>query len=217
MSNKLCYCHETFPLLVAGVQDGFLTVDGGGSLLSDVAPGSALTLSFSIVSTLTCQKHNNQHGSSPLLFQVCWRPNLCWAPSSRKVAARLREWVTGEKKFICWPTELYLLSWQRWCPSVSTRQKQTASWLTPDRSVTWTPGGTEETQTSRRTTATTAASDTLRGWDTVSQICLLWRYDTLWTYQHHILLFQETLNASTIYSKTVYYIVLIQWKIHKCF
>lgn len=63
---------------------------------------------------------------------------------------------------------LLLVMWQRWCPSVMWtlgQREQTASWATPGPSVTPTPGGTEGTQTSRLITATTAASDTLRGWD----------------------------------------------------
>lgn len=55
---------------------------------------------------------------------------------------------------------------QRWCLSVTLtlpRTGPTAFCPSPDQSVTQTPSGTEKTQTSRLTTAITAASDTPRG------------------------------------------------------
>lgn len=60
----------------------------------------------------------------------------------------------------------FIAFFQRWCPlmTLTLRQRgQTTFCPSPDQSVMQIPSGTEKTQTSNLTTATTAASDTLRG------------------------------------------------------
>lgn len=48
---------------------------------------------------------------------------------------------------------------------VLTSKKPMTFWVTQDQSAMWTPDGTVATPTSSLTTATTVASDTLRGWE----------------------------------------------------
>lgn len=60
----------------------------------------------------------------------------------------------------------FIVFFQSWCPLVTLTlppRGQTAFCPSPDQSVMRIPSGTEKTQTSSLTTATTAASATLRG------------------------------------------------------
>lgn len=66
---QIYFCHETPPLWIVGVQDDFLIMVGGGTLLSDAAPRSVQIPYCTTASTKMCQKQNNQHpsnGVSPL-------------------------------------------------------------------------------------------------------------------------------------------------------
>lgn len=91
---------------------------------------------------------------------------------------RLQIWNCCVNEMVFFSGLLLLLGMrQRWCPSVMWtlgQRERTASWATPGPSVTPTPGGTEGTQTSRLITATTAASDTLRGWDTTQHFSAIY-------------------------------------------
>lgn len=64
------------------------------------------------------------------------------------------------------PVVDFISVFQRWCPLVTLtlpQRGQTAFCPSQDQGVMRIPSGTEKTQTSNLTTATTAASDTLRG------------------------------------------------------
>lgn len=51
---------------MAGVQDDFLIMVSGGTLLSDAAPRSVVILYWMTALTTMCQKHGNLHPSNDL-------------------------------------------------------------------------------------------------------------------------------------------------------
>lgn len=147
---------------IIGVQDDFLIMDGRLSLLSNVASRSVLTICYTDHILYNSYKPNSHQ-----YHDVCSLPGLLEAKSMLKSIKQ--EGKCTSSTYITlntfWVVN-FITFFQRWCPLVTLtlpQRGQTAFCPSPEQSVMRIPSGTEKTQISNLTTATTAASDTLRG------------------------------------------------------